>query len=335
MKSIKLYLFQALITLILIEIVFRLFGYQAYSVQKYTLTSTPSQCILPDEKLGFQLNDGTFQVVINDSVKYSVTHVDNQRITSYNQHSDTAQIWLFGGSFPYGMGVDDSLAYPFLTQQNFPNFKVKSYCVPGFGMVQSLLQMPELLKKDTIKPKKIILHYASFYEDRNLLTPAYRVSLHHGFMNSSKEARHFYEKARYPYIKLKRRYGFEMKSERLDQLYQNWWGRSYFATVNFFQTFEDNSKMTDEEKSSSSQEIIERFRRYCRLSKIKLIVATITNDAATDELKEFCKERKIKLVDLFVDFSDPNFSNLPYDSHPNAKAHQIYADKMKAFLANQ
>lgn len=332
MKSIKLYLFQAFITLILIEIIFRLFGYQVYSVQKYTLTSTPNQCILPDEKLGFRLNDGTFKVVINDSVKYSVNHIDNQRITSYNQHSDSAQIWFFGGSFPYGMGVDDSLAYPFLTQQNFPELKVKSYCVPGFGMVQPWLQVSEMLKKDIPKPKKIILHYASFYEDRNLLTPAYRVALHHGFMNSSKEARHFYEKARYPFIKLNDRRGFDTKSERLDQLYQNWWGRSYSAAVNFFQTFEDNNEFTTEEKHKSSQDIIAAFEGYCKIKGIELIIATITNDPTTDELKSFCKKMKVNLVDLFVDFSDPNYSNLPYDSHPNAKAHQIYANKMKAFL---
>ncbi len=331
MKSIKLYLSQIIITVILIEVTFRLFGYQPYQVQKYSLRSTPEQCILPDEKLGFQLNDGTFQVIINDSVKYSVKHADNQRITSYQQHSDTAQVWLFGGSFPYGMGIDDSLAYPFLTQQNFPYFKIKSHCVPGFGMVQSLLQIPTLLKKDSIKPKKIILHYASFYEDRNLLTPAYRVALHHGFMNSSEEARSFYKKAHYPFINVTRT-GFKIKLERLDQLYQNWWGRNYSSTINFLQTFEDSFGITDEEKSKGSERIIQKLRTFCHRNNIELIIATITNDLATDEVKEYCKRYEIELVDLFVDFSDPNFSNLPHDSHPNAKAHQVYADKMKAFL---
>ena len=84
MKTVKLILVQLFVILIAIEIVFRIFGYQPYRVQPYSLVSEPAQCLLPDEKLGFILNEGKFDVTINDSVKYSVTHdAGGERITDF------------------------------------------------------------------------------------------------------------------------------------------------------------------------------------------------------------------------------------------------------------
>ena len=341
MKTIRLILIQLLVILLISEVIFRLFGYQPYQVEKYSLVSEPSGYMLPDEVLGFRLGEGTFDVTINDSVNYIATHDDlGSRITKLETTVNTVNdsFWvknlLLGGSFPYGMGVNDSLSYPFLIQKELSSLiiKVQNACIPGYGMTQSLLQLDTFLKKDH-QLQNVILHYASFYDDRNALTPDYRVALHHGFMNSSSEARQLYAKGNYPYIKKVAQDSFKMAWQPLNKMYRNWWLREYSAGINFLQTTLDQSNPTFSYKNDISKWIIQELNeKYCEPNGIHLIIATITNNEATDQIKAFCTENDIDIVDLFVDYSNPEYSNLPYDSHPNAKAHQMYADKMKAYL---
>jgi len=332
MKTISL---QILFSLIAIEIIFRLFGYQPYSVQKYSLTSQPNKYMLPDDSLGFRLNEGYFNVIINDSVKYSATHNSNglRIIENLNStKSDSTKNLLFGGSFPYGMGIDDSLSYPFLINQKQSQL-FENHCVPGFGMVQSIIQLDKEIQKPAIKINQVILHYASFYDDRNALTPDYRIALHHGFMNSNKAARALYSQANYPYIKGKKQENFEIAYQPLDKIYRNWWLRNYSASINFIQTLTDKNHSSIALKNSKSQWIIQQLNdKYCQPNNIKLTIATITNDAETDKIKTFCQQKNIETVDLFVDYAKPEYSNLPHDSHPNATAHALYAKKMLAFL---
>lgn len=335
MKLLRLILIQTIITLIAIEIVFRLFGHVPYHVQKYSLVSEPGGYMLPDENKGFILGEGTFKVTINDSVKYTVTHKDGHRPTSFEEKdtsidiSDKPRIALIGGSFNYGMGVDDTLAYPYILQEE--GFKKKydiyNYCVPGYGTYQSIYNFKT--REDFKTYDAVILHYASFHDERNVLTPTYRVALHHGFLNSSDEIREKYKAAKFPYFDIEK--GESHVS--MDKLYKNWWLREYSSTVNFVQSIADNASPTYQQFRDIPMKIIEDFNEaICKPNNIHLIIATITSNKQTDRIKTFCEEKGIKTVDLFVDYTKEELSNLPYDSHPNAKAHRMYAEKMYLYL---
>lgn len=332
----KTIILQIVFTLIAIEIIFRLFGYSPYSIQKYSLTSVPENYILADDSLGFRLNAGVFNVTINDSVKYTASHnALGQRISDFSLviDSSSTKTVLFGGSFPYGMGVDDTLSYSYLVNYN-GGIYLENQCVSGYGMTQAIIQTQRELKTKSLPfMKEIILHYASFYDDRNALTPDYRVALHHGFMNSSPEARKKYSGANYPYIKGEKWEDFEIDFVQLDKIYSNWWLREYSASINFLQTLIDKNSSTYSISNLKSQWIIQQLHeQYCKPNGINLIIATITNDEKTDKIKAFCKQQNIEVADLFVDYTQPKYSNLPHDSHPNAKAHEIYAKKIVDFF---
>ena len=133
MKLLRLIFIQLVITLIAIEIVFRLFGHVPYHIQKYSLVSEPNSYMLPDANKGFVLGDGTFNVTINDSVKYTVTHKNGYRPTTFEQEDTSSlkpKIALIGGSFNYGMGVNDTSAYPYILQEEgFKNqYDISNYC---------------------------------------------------------------------------------------------------------------------------------------------------------------------------------------------------------------
>ena len=332
MKLLRSIIIQLVVTLVAIEIVFRLFGHVPYHIQKYSLVSEPNSYMLPDANKGFILGDGTFNVTINDSVKYTVTHKNGYRPTSFEIEDISSQkpkIALIGGSFNYGMGVDDTLSYPYILQkERFKNqYNISNYCMPGYGTYQSIYNFKTL--ENYKEHKAVILHYASFHDERNVLTPTYRVALHHGFLNSNEEIRQKYKVAKFPYYDIE-------KGEThapMDKLYRNWWLREYSSAINFFQSIMDNADPSYNEYRKIPTKIIEDFNEnICKPNGIHLIIATITSDEQTKKVTAFCENKGIKTVDLFVDYTQTELSNLPYDSHPNAKAHRIYAEKMYEYL---
>ena len=52
-------------------------------------------------------------------------------------------------------------------------------------------------------------------------------------------------------------------------------------------------------------------------------------------MKDFCTRNNIPAVDISIDYTNPGYLNLPYDGHPNAKAHAIYAQKMHEYLTEE
>lgn len=340
--TIKTILIQLFATIIAIEIIFRCFGYQPYQTQKYSLVATPNGYMLPDAKSGFRLGKGQFQITINEKIRYTATHKpDGSRITAYadtlgfrfdslaaNQPNPQKKIALIGGSFPYGMGVDDSLSYPFLWQKSAgKSLDIHNLCMPGYGTYQAIqwfVAQPDFAEYDVL-----VLHYASFHDERNVLTPSYRVALHHGFLNSTPAIRAQYEKACFPFYDK----NGQSACAPMNKLYQNWWGREFSSTINFLQTQRDNANPIYKTYRSVPKTLIQSLNEnICQPNNIRLVIATYTNDEATKDIQAFCQKNNIETVDIFVDYTNPDFSNWPYDSHPNAAAHAIYAKKIWDFL---
>jgi hypothetical protein len=70
----------------------------------------------------------------------------------------------------------------------------------------------------------------------------------------------------------------------------------------------------------------------CRTRGAELIVASLTKDAASDDMFAYCHGEGIKTVDLFVPLSLKENNNLPFDIHPSAIAHKQYEQKLKDYL---
>ncbi|MCB9283191.1 MAG: hypothetical protein H6563_03885 [Lewinellaceae bacterium] len=334
MKALKIILINLLMVLVFAELGLRLLGFTG--LHPYTVVSSPTNCLRPSEEMGFELNPGAFSVVINENLRYSATHLDcgwgTVRTTGRPLASSDSLILLTGCSFTYGMGVDDSLTYPFRLQALFPDHTIVNAAVPAHGTLQTLLLLDWLLKSG-VRPARLIYHYISLHEDRNILGRSFQQLLARESRvgSNSDELPKLPLEAYFPYGKIDQQGNLTIQHSRPEARNLLASLRSYSALVNqleFLYTRVCSSKMRAEKVTEAA---LSAIAERCQQESIPFTVA-ILEENADHHLRRFCRQKSIPFLDLTLDYSDESLLNLPYDSHPNAKAHGLWAAKMEAYL---
>ena len=325
-------LFLIICFLLLSELSLWILGYRPFTYQPYKITSDPKMCLLPNKIYGFSLNPGTYKVTINDHHTYTSTHnEDSLRITSYEPiDSATLSLHIYGCSYTYGFGVDDSLSYPFLLQQTLKDVRVINHAVPAYGTLQALMQLKKH-EKNAALPNILVINYASFHNDRNVLSPTYRRNLWMGFAAANEGNKQKYIDCKFPYAVLEDDKTV-VKHEAWDAIDNNWPLRTYSAFVNFLQTTIENNSFPEESNLLVTKRIMEEISMLCKENNIKLIVTGITKDVATSEMLLYCTTLGAKTVEMGIDLKDKKYHNAPYDTHPNSLAHKIFSEKVKMLL---
>ncbi|MEO1437705.1 MAG: hypothetical protein AAFV80_19355, partial [Bacteroidota bacterium] len=240
MKKLVQYLVLIAILLFIFEATFRVLGFKPYHFEPFSIVSEPAFCLIPHGRLGLSLNPGTFEVTMNEGLHYSVTHTSDslRKTAKHSKVGEFPKIDFHGCSFTYGMGVNDAQAYPWLVQEALDSFHIRTLAMPGHGILQALILLKEQEKNATL-PKVVVLNYAAFHDQRNLLDLQYRKHLHYGFERSNPEIRKLFQTAHFPYAQLSPEGELEVQWENWNSIYQNWPGRKTFAAVNFMQSAAD------------------------------------------------------------------------------------------------
>ena len=336
MKAIKLLLINSLTALVIAEILLRILGFTG--LYKYSVVSDPPGCIAPSGQLGFQLNPGTFSITINDSLKYTATQVSNPvlttRVTSTIPRPITSDslIFLSGCSFTYGMGVDDSLTYPYRLQSELKNYNVINGAAPAYGTLQTLL-IARRLGENGIRPYILVYNYLDYHRERNVLGRSFRQLLfEESRMEGGREAQ-VRQTARFPCGELESPGGrLAIKYAEADS--RNLFGplRSWSALVNQLEYAWNRLASEDEQADAVTEAAILDIRKLCEENGINFIVAVLKESEDGPSIQRFCTRNGIPVADLSIDYDDPGFLNLPYDGHPNGKAHAVYASKLYRYL---
>lgn len=319
-----------------LEIALLILGYRPYRQVEFKIESTPDNCLISHPSLGFALHPGTFRVTINEGLSYRATHgADSLRITSYEQQEETLPaIWLLGCSYTYGMGLDDSLSFPFLVNKSLPQFSAKNFGVPGYGNVQGYFQLQQQLAVHS-PPAWVIVNYANFHDERNALTPAYRRDLFMGFQRSNAAVGTRMRTAAIPYVATAMPAGFQIRPCPWDSIYQNWEYRETFASVNFLQDVSDQRQSRKMDKTGATLYIFQQLKVLCDQHDIRLLVTGITPSLETKNTLQKLRKQGIETLDMAVDLNKEEYRNAPYDDHPNAKANAIFAKHITSFINNQ
>lgn len=321
-------------TVLLLEIGLRIFGFGVFELPEFSMKSNPTRHITPNKTLGIQLNPGTFEVVINKKLKYRATHLKNGQRTCGDQeniNSNRPIVAFYGCSFTYGTGVNDWETYPFLVQKEFSNLIIENHAVPGYGQIQVLLSLEDDLKKEK-KPDVIILNYLSFHNERNSLNNDYRKKLRIGFHATMREDNKILQfDCKYPFGVIEQNL-LKIRFSPISDITSTFPLINYSATMNALQTINDRSSIDEMSDEKITLAIIDEIYEICYKYKVKLIVSTMTKDDITKRLIAHCKLKSIPTCDITVDLSKKGFTNTPYDQHPSAKAHEIYAYNLKDYM---
>tara|TARA_B100000508_G_scaffold141097_1_gene147071 strand:+ start:178973 stop:180043 length:1071 start_codon:yes stop_codon:yes gene_type:complete len=314
-----------LMIILCFEIALRILGYGGYHNENYSISAEPANAFVGDARYGIKLNPGTYEITLNNKVSFSTTHdQNNRRIVSDESYQD-ADIIFLGCSFTYGYGVDNDECFPSLIQQELSSEVVSNFGVPGYGTIQSLLQLQEYLKEHS--PSLVLLNFSSLHFMRNTLSQEFRSNLRIGYRHSSKDVDTRLEKARFPYM---RECGTEVKYVSWKEMYTNWPGRDWSASVNWMQSLIDRYKDEGLNSLKVSACIIEEMNVICREKGVGFGIVFLDSTPEVNQLKEMLEG--ISTLDMKFDFKSSKYTNLPYDSHPNQKGNKLIASRIIPFI---
>lgn len=289
-------------------------------------------CLRASSELGFSLGEGTYDVSVNSGPTYTATHADGRRITKTSKQTsklNLPKVFIMGCSFTYGMGVSDSVSFPYQLQQSFRALsEIENFGVPGFGNVQSYLQLKNEVQNGN-KPGLVIVNFCDFHHERNSLTPKFRNSLVLGYQRSNKEVSKQLEQSAFPYVE-----NGKIETVSFNKMYSNWPGRETFAAIHYFQSNNDKrlSEKIDLEKNSLA--LFTQMKTFCDEHEIDLIVTGLTKNHSTRKFLKLLRKSGIQSFNISLDLKKKEYNQLPYDSHPNEKAHAHFAQALNPIIGN-
>lgn len=326
-RLLKWMLVYPLMSFFCLEIAFLLLGYRPWQNEDYSIRANPPDAFTGHSTLGLQNNPGEYHIQVNDSLSFTSVHLPNRNRAVPGGDSAGQDLVLLGCSFTYGFGVDGKETFAARMQEAFPALSVTNKAVPGYGTVQSFLQLEELLQHRN--PEMVLLVFSSYHLMRNTLSPTYRKNLTTGYKRSSKNVANLMETARFPYRK---NCLSPIQYASWDSLYKDWPARQYLASVNWFQTLGDRYNEDVQGQIEVTACLIKEMHTRSKNEKIPFAVVCLDTTEATAKLQQQVPD--IPWLDVGFDFAKKEWVNLPYDSHPSAGGHAIIASKLIPFIKN-
>jgi len=143
-------------------------------------TTDPAPFFVPDQYLGYKAAPGLHVNTYSrrkrgahwEHFKVRVTiNSDGSRYTGNTHKAINRNMYIFGDSLVFGEGVNDEQTFSFLLQQARPDFNVKLFALGGYSTIQNFLtfnKLKTLINSDDI----VILGYADFFDERNVVAPS-------------------------------------------------------------------------------------------------------------------------------------------------------------------
>lgn len=312
-----------LLILFLAEGALRLLGFQVYEPVHTQVHSNPKNNLIPHANYGLALNPGSFTVHLNEHLQYQATHLIDSTRACGSKNEGRKEIQVYGCSLTYGMGVNDKQTYPALLQEEFPDYRVKNFAVPGYGTVHSLLQLREQLRKG-VRPEMVILGYASLHDARNMLTG---IQQKYWAETLTTAVHAEIDHAKFPYAELD---GHQLNifTKSVKDFSRPWIISKYsvlcyrleIAFSNIWYGFNDKYELTEK--------VVLEMYQACKQQGIPFLILGLDKSPSLVKLKSFAAARSIPLIDAGIDLYDPALNLQPHDAHPNAKAQQLYASQL-------
>ena len=331
LSLLKRVLISSLITIILLEIGLRIFGFGSFELPEFSMISNPAIHIKPDDQLGVHLVPGTYQVTLNKKLTYQATHLENGQRTCGESNFDGPLLAFYGCSFTYGTGVNDDEVYPHLLQQEFDSLRIENRAVPGYGQAQVLAMLKDDFEKKE-KPTVLILNYLSFHNERNAMNAAYRQKIRMGYEITKRDEAGIEQfKCSYPFGEIVDG-KLKMNKIPIGEINSTLPLINYSAITNSLQNVFDQKSVDVAQDEKITLAMIDRIHELCQSQGVQLVISYMTDDDQTKRLTQHCAKTSIPTIDITVDLTQKGYTNAPYDQHPSAIAHEIFAEKLTEYF---
>lgn len=285
----------------------------------------PGKYFVKHPTRGYAYEPGEFTITQPGPHLFRVSHQSDglRRTHPFNQDTrkDKEQIWIFGCSFTHGFSLNDEETYPWLLQQDLPDYEVINFGVDGYSTVQSLVQLKESLQSRK-KPAIVVIAYsAALHDIRNRLTRLWKKAL----LSNSRLG-----PMNYPYAMLGPDKKLLMLNDPLD--YPGLALMHYSALANYLDNQYNSSLEPSYDSHEVTRAVLREFWNLCKANGSQFVLAGIYNDPLTAEMLASFNAQGAMTVDISVNMRIKENTNLPYDAHPSAIADKQFAQKLEAFL---
>ena len=329
-KRVLWYVYLILLVFPCLELALWVVGGRPYTQEDYHISVNPKNAFIGDSKMGIALNPGTYDIELNHQLNFQTTHLENgQRKVCFQPSYPTDTVLMLGCSFTYGYGVNDHENFSSLLQKSNPNLSFNNLGVIGYGSVQSYLQLEQLIKTGQ-SPKLVYLNFSSFHLDRNAMTPEFKRAMGIGFKQSLEQSNQLMEDSHFPYCSSTQ--NFKIDYIPWSKMYSDWWGREYFASINWLQTQLEIYERYKMNVIGTSYQVLKEMKDLCHKNNIDFVLVHLNSTEESSELMQMLKQDGMEILEVGFDFEDPSITNLPVDSHPNAKGHQKIANSIQQHL---
>lgn len=327
MKVVKTVLIIILVAGVL-EIISRQFWFTTCSGEYNIEKIEPVDVLKPDSLLGYKYTGDKMKVKYLNGFTFGVTMKNGLRVTSDLQHLNDSvnrkKVWVFGDSFFWGWGVEDSCYLFALMAKKYHGLEIQNYSNPGYSAAVNYLQLVELEKNNPL-PKLIIFQFESYDKGRIILSPLMRKNI--SVSNEHPDKDKFY----YPYADIENEVltiGYKKMPVNEKDL------RCYSSLANFIDdlTRFTLSSMLDEKADRVTQKLIQELITFCKLKNVKII---ITSRYVDDKDLKFFDSVIDNETSFFLKYNSQKADSLtlkPYDNHPNCIGHRFYFEDISSFI---
>ena len=311
------------ITLIIIELLLRAFGFETWKYREDDLKQPTTNKYHPI--LGWKPKEGVYDFLPytknGNYTKFTILK-DGNRYSGKSTTNVKGDIIFIGGSFGQGWAVNDEETFSYLFQKKLSNFRVKNYGVTGYGSFQSFLMLEEILKKN--KNVKLVIYCFIWHHERrdvgdaswiqglnrtkiqdNVAVPYARLDKNNSLIR--------YKPVKYFKLPLREYSVLITKIEKKIM-------RTRLFSINI-----DETKIT--------QKIVHEMKLLAEKNGIKFAFVNLYSPNESMRIagkshlisyNKFTKKNKIMLINCGYDLTDKY--QVEADGHPNNKAHILYAD---------
>ena len=330
--GITLFFIYFTVLLLIGELVLRFRGDRPFEPRIPNVLYNPEFVFKADGELGYALKPGSIIITLCDldSLSFTVTHNNffGRTTSAVVKKTPFSDILILGGSFAYGMGMEDDATFPYLLQQRYPDLSIINLSTPGHGQVHSLIKLQQAVKAGNI-PKLAIVTYSHYHDHTNTWARISRQSI---IMHEKHLDNPEIKGAMVPYGRLNKQGELVLDLWPLTS-YTEWPLRRYSALIN---GMENMYNAYDAERCQShevTKRTLDEIALLCDKHSITLLVVGIHNALETLDMLEYCDENSIDRLDISVDLNRGSQYRLhKHDAHPNPEANLHYASKLEEWI---
>jgi hypothetical protein len=234
--------------------------------------------------------------------------------------NQSPELVFIGCSFTFGWGIADDETFAARLQQKHPDWRVMNLGVPAYSGYQALLRLEQLFANG-VKPKRVLYGYMQGHELRNIAHPAWTYLI---------EKYSTQGMVAVPYVTIDDQNNLVRHSP---EHYPAWPLRGVLAMIPRFElAWAVYARQDRIDKSTEiADQVVLEMARLCRAHGVEFGVVLLQADPEwKDHYARLLGARDLRLIDC--DIRPTPDMLVPIDGHPNARAHEIYANCIEKSL---